>query len=68
MQKVRSLEIKDCVIILRDLMDNSFIMNPYYPEPDQRVDVHYFERTYEENDELGLNDIKVENYGESVIE
>lgn len=46
-------------------MDNSFIMNPYYPEKDPRVKVSTFERTHEENDILGLNDMKVENYGEN---
>lgn len=65
--KVRSLEIKDCKIILRDLMDNSFIQNPYYPDPDPRVHSETFTRNYEENDILGLNDIKVEGYGEVKI-
>lgn len=65
--KVRSLEIKDCKIILRDLMDNSFIQNPYYPDPDPRVLSETFTRSYEENDILGLNDIKVEGYGEVKI-
>lgn len=45
-------------------MDNSFIQNPFYPEHDPKVTVHLFDRTFEENDELGLNDMKTENYGE----
>jgi len=48
-------------------MDNSFIQNPYYPDPDPRVHSETFTRSYEENDILGLNDIKVEGYGEVKI-
>lgn len=62
--KVRSGEIKGCSLILRDLMDNSFIQNPFYPEHDPNVHVEYFDRTHDENDILGLNDMKTENYGE----
>lgn len=31
---------------------------------DPRLVKEFYERTYEQNDELGLNDMKVENYEE----
>lgn len=49
-------------IILKDPLDNSFIQNPYYPEKDPRCTTEVYERTFEENEYLGLNDIKTENY------
>jgi len=49
-------------MILDDPLSNSFIQNPYYPDPDPRVKVHIYNRTLEQNDELGLTDMKTENY------
>ncbi|EGR28690.1 zinc finger protein 259, putative [Ichthyophthirius multifiliis] len=63
--KIRNLESK-FVIIFRDIGDNSFIQNPYFPNNDPRVISETFERTFEDNEELGINDMKVENYGEQL--
>jgi len=49
-------------VILKDPMSNSFIQNPYYPEKDPRCEAVEYERSYEENEFLGLNDMKTENY------
>lgn len=49
-------------LILTDPMANSFIQNPYYPGKDPRCEAVDYERTFEDNELLGLNDIKTENY------
>jgi zinc finger protein len=49
-------------IILDDPAGNSFIQNVYAPEPDPQMTVTHYERTVEQNDQLGLNDMKTENY------
>ena len=46
-------------IILDDALSNCFIYNPNAPEPDPQVDVTVYERTWEQNEENGLNDINV---------
>ncbi len=69
-------EIKACkkswTLIIDDPLDNSFIQNPYHPQDDPNVVrlffsiqaqvVEIYDRTYEQNEEFGLNDIKTENY------
>jgi len=49
-------------IILDDPAGNSYLQNIYAPEPDPEMEVVHYERTFDQNEELGLNDIKVENY------
>lgn len=49
-------------VILTDPMANSFVQNPYYPAKDPRCIAVDYERSFEENEMLGLNDIKTENY------
>ena len=49
-------------IILDDPAGNSYLQNIYAPESDPEMEVVHYERTFEQNEELGLNDIKVENY------
>lgn len=49
-------------IILDDPAGNSFLQNVYAPEDDPEMEVVHYERTYEHNEELGLNDMKLENY------
>lgn len=51
-------------LILEDPVANSYVQNPYAPDPDPNMTVEDFERTFEQNEELGLNDIKTENYEE----
>ena len=45
-------------------MANSYIQNLYAPDPDPNMTIEWYDRTFEENEELGLNDIKVEGYEE----
>ena len=56
---------KPFTIILEDPLANSYLQNLYAPDPDPNMTVELFTRTWEQNEELGLNDIKVENYTES---
>lgn len=60
-------------VILDDPMGNSYIQNPYAPDAvrrhlfptaadiaqDPKMQEDTYERTFEQNEELGLNDIKV---------
>ena len=41
-------------LVIDDLMDNCFILNPYYPKEDPQVDIDEYVRTAEQNDELGI--------------
>lgn len=47
---------------LHDPLGGSFIQSPYAPQPDPRLVVTYFDRTEEENDEFGLNDMVTEGF------
>jgi len=49
-------------IILDDPLANSFLQNIYAPDPDPNMTVETYDRTFDQNEELGLNDIKVEGY------
>ena len=44
---------------MKDPLAHSFIQNPYHPDEDKRVKKVFEKRTEEENEFLGLNDIKV---------
>ncbi|XP_006642368.2 zinc finger protein ZPR1 [Lepisosteus oculatus] len=49
-------------IILDDPAGNSYLQNVYAPEPDPEMKIEKYERTFEQNEELGLNDMKTEGY------
>jgi len=51
-------------VILDDPMANSFVQSLYAPDPDPQLSEESYERSHEQNEELGLNDIQTENYGE----
>ena len=48
-----------CIVIFQNL---------YAPDPDPHLTVERYKRTWEQDEELGLNDIKTENYGEQETE
>lgn len=56
-----SLEIK-CTLILDDPLGNSYLQNLYAPEPDPAMTIEEYERTFEQNESLGLNDMRLEGY------
>jgi len=49
-------------VILDDPLANSYLQNLYAPDPDPNMEIVSYDRTWEQNEELGLNDIKVEGY------
>jgi zinc finger protein len=44
-------------LILDDALSNCFIYNPVAPEDDPQIEVTVYDRTEEQNEELGLNDM-----------
>jgi zinc finger protein len=64
MDQLISLEIKPWTLILDDPISNSYIQNYYAPDPDPNMSIDIYERTFDQNEDLGLNDIKVDHYQE----
>jgi len=64
LKKVMSAEICPFTVILDDPLADSYIQNPYAPERDEQIEEVEYERTYDQNEDLGLNDIKVDDYSE----
>ncbi|QRV88748.1 hypothetical protein RhiJN_16766 [Ceratobasidium sp. AG-Ba] len=51
-------------VILDDPLANSYLQNLFAPDPDPAMTIETYERSWEQNEELGLNDMKVEGYNE----
>jgi zinc finger protein len=49
-------------LILDDPLANSYLQNLYAPDPDPNMTTEEYERTWQQNEDLGLNDMKVEGY------
>ncbi|KAL8287479.1 hypothetical protein RQP46_003337 [Phenoliferia psychrophenolica] len=49
-------------VILDDPMANSYIQNLYAPDDDPNMETVIYERSHLQNEELGLNDMKTEDY------
>lgn len=49
-------------LIIDDCLNNSFIFSPGDPKDDKHLIKEEYERTWEQNEELGLNDMNVDNY------
>ncbi|XP_012629146.2 zinc finger protein ZPR1 [Microcebus murinus] len=48
--------------IMDDPAGNSYLQNVYAPEDDPEMKVEPYKRTFDQNEELGLNDMKTEGY------
>lgn len=48
--------------ILDDPAGNSYLQNIYAPDPDPEMTTEKYTRTFEQNEDLGLNDMKTEGY------
>ncbi|XP_077160960.1 zinc finger protein ZPR1 isoform X2 [Paroedura picta] len=48
--------------VMDDPAGNSYLQNVYAPEEDPELHVEHYERSFEQNEELGLNDMKTEDY------
>ncbi|CAF0993333.1 unnamed protein product, partial [Didymodactylos carnosus] len=53
---------KFVTIVLDDPAGNCYVQNVYAPDVDPQLTLEHYERTHEENEMLGLNDIQTENY------
>jgi zinc finger protein len=51
-------------LVLDDPVANSYLQNIYAPDDDPNMIVEEYERSWDQNEELGLNDMKTENYRE----
>ena len=51
-------------LILDDPLANSYLQNLYAPDPDPNMEVVTYDRTWDQNEDLGLNDMQVEDYSE----
>jgi zinc finger protein len=55
-------KLTNITVILDDPCGNSYLQNIYAPENDPNMEIIEYERSHEQNEYLGLNDIKTENY------
>jgi len=53
---------RKCTLVLDDPAGNSYVMSLTAPLDDNRLQKEFYKRSFEQNEELGLNDMKVENY------
>jgi len=49
-------------LILDDPVGNCYIQDLFSPEPDPYLETVEYERSWQQNEDLGLNDMKTENY------
>lgn len=52
------------LITLDDPAGNSYIQNLYAPDPDPELEIVHYPRTKEQEDDLGISDMKTEGYEE----
>ena len=65
-EQVKNAE-RPFTLILDDPLANSYIQSLYAPDPDPGLETEWYDRTFEQNEALGLNDIKVEGYDDSEL-
>ncbi|KAJ3092853.1 nucleolar zinc-finger protein [Quaeritorhiza haematococci] len=61
LQKVIKMEFP-FTLILDDPLANSYLQNLYAPDPDPNMTMEFYDRTWEQNEGLGLNDMITEGY------
>ncbi|XP_014672199.1 PREDICTED: zinc finger protein ZPR1-like isoform X1 [Priapulus caudatus] len=52
-------------IVLDDPVGNSYLQNVYAPDPDPEMESVTYERSFQQNEDLGLNDMNTESYAEA---
>ena len=63
------IDVKESfTLILDDPFANSYIQNIYAPDPDPYLHIQEYKRTFEQNEELGLNQMNTDNYLNDDIE
>jgi len=63
LKEVKNAE-RPFTLILDDPLANSYVQNLYAPDPDPNMEIEAYDRTWQQNEDLGLNDMKVEGYEE----
>ena len=53
---------RECTVIIDDPLANSYLQNIYAPDDDPFMTIEYYERTEEQNEDLGINDMVLEGY------
>jgi len=64
LKEVKNAE-RGFTLILDDPLANSYLQNIYAPDPDPNMEIIMYDRSWQQNEELGLNDMKVEGYEEA---
>ena len=59
LEKLKQGEVK-FTLILDDPLSNNYIYSELAPDPDPRLVIEDYERTFEQNEDLGINDMKVD--------
>jgi len=59
--KIIAMEIP-ATLVLDDPAGNSYVQSLDEDKPDDKLKIIHYERSFEQNEELGLNDMKTENY------
>lgn len=54
-------------LVLNDPAGNSYLQNVYAPEDDPEMKVERYKRTFDQNEELGLNDMRTEGYETGLV-
>ncbi|KAK7495203.1 hypothetical protein BaRGS_00013613 [Batillaria attramentaria] len=65
LDQIQAGELTDIHLVLDDPAGNSYIQSLTAPDPDPQLTVEDYERSFEQNEDLGLNDMKTENYEET---
>ena len=55
---------RNITLILDDPAGNSYVQSLTDEGTDENLTITKYKRTYEQDEELGINDMKLENYGE----
>ena len=55
---------KEFTLVLEDPLASSYVQSQTAPDPDPQIEVEDYERTEQEEEDLGLKDLKTENYHE----
>jgi zinc finger protein len=53
-------------VVLKDPLASSYVQNLYLPDSDPQIETEEYERTTEEEEDLGLSDMKTEGYVDEV--
>lgn len=62
LEKLLNMEICPFTVILDDPLANSHLQNLFAPDDDPNLKIEDYERTYEQNEAYGLNDMMTEGY------